>query len=140
MGENPTRRLVLRAVPDAELKAVQLVERVGKSLGFARDTLAEIKVAVVEACLNAMEYGGGEVEVEVIGHRDDIPWLEVKVTDHGPGFDPAVVPRPELADKLKAQRKRGWGLELIRHFMDEVAVESRPGFTQLRMARHRRGV
>jgi serine/threonine-protein kinase RsbW len=133
-------RLVLPRTPRAELLASRAVEEAGHRIAFPRDTLAEVKLAVVEACLNAIEYGTGEVEVEVIAHADDAhPWMEVAVVDHGPGFDPSGVPKPVLSDKLRSTRKRGWGLELIRRLMDEVQITSQPGLTRVRMIRRRGG-
>jgi serine/threonine-protein kinase RsbW len=133
-------RLVLPRTPRAELLATRAVEEAGHRIAFPRDTLAEVKLAVVEACLNAIEYGTGEVEVEVIAHADDAqPWMEVAVVDHGPGFDPSGVVKPVLSDKLRSTRKRGWGLELIRRLMDEVQITSQPGLTRIRMIRRRGG-
>lgn len=141
MAENPTpTRVVVHHEPNAELVAGRLVEEVGLQAGFTRDTLAEVKLAVVEACLNAFEYGGGDIEVEVsVRSGERSPCLEVVVTDHGPGFDPQAVPVPDLPAKLKAARKRGWGLQLMRRLMDEVVVSSRPGLTRVRMRRCRGG-
>ncbi len=132
-------RLELAPEPRAELRAAEAVDTVGLGLGFSRDTLDEIKLAVVEACLNALEYGSGSVEVEVAAHGGRRPWIEVRVTDHGPGFDPERVPRPHLARSLHDRRKRGWGLELIRCLMDRVEISSRPGETLIRMVRGRGG-
>jgi serine/threonine-protein kinase RsbW len=132
--------LVLPRAPRAELLATKAVEEAGQRIAFPRDTLAEVKLAVVEACLNAMEYGTGEVEVEVIAHPNEAhPWMEVAVVDHGPGFDASAVPKPVLEDKLRSTRKRGWGLELIRRLMDEVEITSQPGLTRIRMIRRRGG-
>jgi serine/threonine-protein kinase RsbW len=136
----PTVHLVLPQVHDAELLAGRAVYDVGQGLGFAHDTLEEVKLAVVEACLNALEHGHGEVEVEVIAHPDAAaPYIEILVVDHGPGFDPTCVPPPSLERKLRGNRKRGWGLELMRHLMDEVEVSSSPGLTQVRLVRRREG-
>jgi len=139
MPEPQRVHLVLPRHPHAELDAGHAVETLGLEVGFSHDTLAEIRLAVVEACLNALEYGGGEVEIEVTACADGSPRLEVSVIDHGPGFDPTVVPRPQLRAKLRADRKRGWGLELMRRLMDEVEISSRPGRTQVRMVRRQRG-
>ena len=140
MSEPWRTHLVLPHVHDAELLAGRAVTDVGLRLGFPHDTLEEVKLAVVEACLNALEHGTGEVEVEVIAHPETTPVsLEVVIVDHGPGFDPAGIPTPRLEAKLRGNRKRGWGLELMRHLMDEVEVTSRPGFTQVRLLRLRGG-
>jgi len=140
MAEPVRLRLVLPQVARAELTAGEAVDELGRRVAFPRDTLAEVKLAVVEACLNALEYGAGEVEVELAAHPDAArPWIEVTVTDRGPGFDPSGVARPVLETKLHARRKRGWGLELIRRLMDDVTITSRPGLTKVHMIRRTGG-
>lgn len=136
MADGDRLRLVLPHEPRAELLAGDAVERLGNRVGFSRDTLDEVKLAVLEACLNALEHGDGEVEVELVAHRSGSPRLEIQVIDHGPGFDPHAVPEPHLQEKLRADRKRGWGLELMRRLMDEVEVHSQPGRTSVRMTRY----
>jgi serine/threonine-protein kinase RsbW len=139
MSEPWRVRLTLPRVPDVELLAGRAVYDVGQRLGFPHDTLEEVKLAVVEACLNALEHGDGEVEVEVIAHPERTPVsLEVVIVDHGPGFDPGRVPTPRIEMKLRGNR-RGWGLELMRHLVDEVEVTSHPGLTQVRLLRLRGG-
>lgn len=135
MPEPQRIELVLPREPHAELLAGSAVESLGRRIGFTRDTLEEVKLAVVEACLNALEYGAGEVKVEVTAFGGRSPKLEVLVIDHGPGFSPETVPTPRIEAKLHSDRKRGWGLELIRHLMDEVEIRSTPGCTSVRMAR-----
>ena len=141
MAEIERRQIRLSREPLAELQAGDLVEEVARRIAMPRDTLAEVKLAVVEACLNALEYGDGTVEVAVAAHNEGTePWLEVEITDHGPGFDPGSVKDPVLEAKLRAARKRGWGLALIRRLMDEVEITSRPGLTRVRMIRRRGGM
>ncbi|MEW6338614.1 MAG: ATP-binding protein [Acidobacteriota bacterium] len=137
MAEARRLHVVLTPAPNAELEAARAVEELAEGLGFLRDTLDEVKLAVVEACLNALEYSGGRVDVELTAHSDAPPRIEIEVTDRGPGFDPAAVPPPRLENKLHASRKRGWGLELMRRLMDRVEIASRPGRTQVRMVRSR---
>ena len=135
MTDGDRLRLVLPPVPHAELLAGQAVDELGARVGFSRDTLDEVKLAVLEACLNALEYGQGEVEVELVAHQHGRPRLEIQVVDAGPGFDPEAIPQPRLTEKIRSDRKRGWGLELMRRLMDEVAVDSSPGRTRVRMTR-----
>jgi serine/threonine-protein kinase RsbW len=139
MAEPVRLRLVLPQVARAELIAGDAVDDLGHRIGFPRDTLAEVKLAVVEACLNALEYGAGEIVVELTAHPDPTPWIEAAVVDHGPGFDPGEQPRPVLESKLHSRRKRGWGLELIRRLMDEVEITSCPGLTRIHMIRRTGG-
>jgi serine/threonine-protein kinase RsbW len=47
----------------------------------------------------------------------------VRITDEGPGFDPADVPDPTAVENL--ERPCGRGLMLMRHYMNEVAYSER---------------
>lgn len=138
MGDCNRRCIVVPRRPQGELAAVPLVDLLGGRMGFPHDTLAEIKLAVVEACLNALEYGQGAVEVEVVAYEDSPARLEITITDRGRGFDIRHVPHPDLTTKLHAPRKRGWGIELMRHLMDEVEVDSTPGLTRVRLTKYQK--
>ena len=72
MTEPHLLRLVLPHRPHVELEAGHAVETVGLEAGFSRDTLAEVRLAVVEACLNALEYGGGDVEIALLNRVVDL--------------------------------------------------------------------
>jgi anti-sigma regulatory factor (Ser/Thr protein kinase) len=50
--------------------------------------------------------------------------LEIRVEDTGVGFVPEDVKEPRIEDKLKAQSKRGWGIQIIKGLMDEVEFRS----------------
>jgi serine/threonine-protein kinase RsbW len=135
IDDGDRRRIVLPREPHAELLAGAAVDELGRRAGFSRDTLDEVKLAVLEACLNALEYGEGSVEVELAIVHEAPSRLEVEVVDHGRGFDPAAVPAPRLDERLRTDRKRGWGLELMRRLMDKVEVHSAPGLTRVHMMR-----
>jgi serine/threonine-protein kinase RsbW len=129
--------LHLPVVPNVELVAAKAVETLGKVLGMHQSRVEAASVAVVEACLNAMEHGGGQMVVRLAGdHQGDRPRLVIEVEDSGPGFDPAT-PRPRSAARASGSAaKRGWGLTLIRELMDEVEIRSRPGLTLVRMCKY----
>lgn len=129
-------RATLQSSEGSEGQALGLLERVRRSLAFPAEAFSEFRLAVVEACLNALEHGAPPVEVEVTAEKVAEGWrVVVCVIDHGQGFSPASVPRPELPAKLASDRKRGWGLEIMRRFADEVTFSSRPGLTQVRLVR-----
>ena len=129
MSEPHVVRLVLPRRPHVELEAGQAVETLGLDAGFSRDTLAVVRLAVVEACLNAMEHGGGPVTVRLRGDNHSRPCLVIEVEDHGRGFDPERAPRNSSSRVLGSTSKRGWGLTLIRELMDEVNQSTAMGTT-----------
>ena len=129
--------LHLPVVPNVELVAAKAVETLGGALGMPQTRVEASCVAIVEACLNAMEHGGGEVVVRLSGENEGgRRRLVIEVEDHGGGFDPNSTPRKTVAQVLGCASKRGWGLTLIRELMDEVQIRSQPGQTLVRMSKY----
>ena len=129
--------LHLPVAPHVELVAAKAVETLGGALGMSRSRVEAASVAVVEACLNAVEHGGGSMVVRLSGaNANGRPGLAIEVEDHGHGFDPAAVPPRRPAAALGVGPRRGWGLTLIRELVDEVQITSRPGLTLVRMLKY----
>jgi anti-sigma regulatory factor (Ser/Thr protein kinase) len=129
--------LHLPVVPNVELVAAKAVETLGGALGMEQSHVEAASVAMVEACLNAMEHGGGPVTVRLRGDDSgSAACLVIEVEDQGDGFDPATAPRNSSAKVLGNVSKRGWGLTLIRELMDEVQIQSEPGRTLVSMRKY----
>jgi serine/threonine-protein kinase RsbW len=129
--------LHLPVVPNVELVAAKAVETVGGALGMDQTHVEAASVALVEACLNAMEHGGGQMVVRMSADTSDgAPCLLIEVEDQGDGFDPEETPRNSASRVHGCTSKRGWGLTLIRELMDEVQIRSNPGKTLVRMRKY----
>ncbi len=129
--------LHLPVVPNVELVAAKAVETLGVALGMHQTRVEAASVAMVEACLNAMEHGGGPVTVRLrSANHDARSCLVVEVEDHGQGFNPERAPKNSPSRVLGCASKRGWGLTLIRELMDEVQIESSPGKTVVVMRKY----
>ncbi|MGQ9495512.1 MAG: ATP-binding protein [Thermoanaerobaculaceae bacterium] len=125
----------LPAQEGAEGQALELLEEVRCFFSLPSEALADFRLAVVEACLNALEHGAPPVEVEVKGKREgDVVTVCVLVRDHGPGFHPENIPQPQLPAKLRSDRKRGWGLAIMQRFTDRLEINSRSGLTEVRLS------
>jgi serine/threonine-protein kinase RsbW len=113
-----------------EKVAMEAAAATAKQMGFSPDRIQDLKTAVAEACLNAMEHGN-ELEVStrvVIVLTVQPDSLEVNVADTGKEQLPAERQQPGLPPKY-----RGWGMFLIEKLMDEVQVSSEPNGNQVRM-------
>ncbi len=94
---------------------------------LADERIDDLKLAVSEACTNAIEAhdaaGSDErVLVRCIAGEDA---LEIRVEDRGHGFDPGGLPdHPPVTDPDRLKFERGLGIPLIRALVDEV--EFRP--------------
>ena len=64
--------------------------------------------------------------------------LTIKVIDKGVGFASSSIKLPNIDDKLgTTERKRGWGLMLIKELMDKVDYESDNSGTTLTMTKNK---
>ena len=115
-------------IPSDLAEARRVQEEIEEALTSARygdRDIFSIKLALEEALVNAIKHGnqldpGKRVTVwySVTGERFD-----VKITDEGPGFDPADVPDPTLPENI--ERFCGRGLLLIRNFMTDVTYHGK---------------
>lgn len=104
----------------------ELTEEVLSKAEYSEDDRYWLTIAIREAITNAVKHGNkmdAEKCVDVEFHLNDKA-LEVKVIDHGEGFDPDGVPSPLLPENLL--KEKGRGIYYIKTFMDEFRVESSP--------------
>ena len=100
------------------------------------DRIDDLKIAVSEACTNAIEaHDAIETDERVLvrcraaEHR-----LEVHIEDRGGGFDPSTLPEhPPIADPDRLKFERGLGIPLIRTLVDEVEFRSSVKGTAVRI-------
>lgn len=95
--------------------------------GVANLDAYRIMSAVDEACSNAVRHAHGirahpvDLRVERRG-----PLLEIRVRDHGPGFDPESIPAPNLRKYVERGQAGGLGLHFLRQVMDRVTYRRDP--------------
>lgn len=113
--------LVLPSIPEFVSVARLTLSGIANRMGFDVDAIEDLKVAVSEACTNAMKHGSSvekdsyHVDYFVAGDR-----LIIDVRDKGCGFTVAEVEEPDLGNP----KENGLGLYIIRTLMDEVEVKS----------------
>ncbi len=121
--DKPKIELKLPVLPDMELIATQTAEIVSRHMGLSEEKSAEMGMALIEACINAFEHSLSTNNVFIHFIIDDDS-LTIKVIDQGIGFDDSKVEIPKIENKIGGERKRGWGLQLIRELVDSVEFES----------------
>ena len=97
-------------------------------MGFSKDRIEDLKTAVAEACINAIEHGNQFNNLRTVGvvmsNCDD--QLEVKVIDDGVGIarKPAA---PDIDRKMHGEEDpRGMGMFLIQALVDEAEWHKGP--------------
>jgi serine/threonine-protein kinase RsbW len=105
-----------------EKVAMSAAAAVAKLVGFREDRIEDLKTAVAEACINAIEHGnrlneGLSVGVVLSAGEDA---LEVKVIDDGKGIRSQPV-KPDIDRKMHGEEDpRGMGMFLIQALVDEA--------------------
>lgn len=97
-----------------------------QKMGFAENELSRMKIAVYEACLNAIQHTrkmspGEKVVVEV---ETDEKAIQINVYDRGFGFDPAKTKEFNVTEAVSHRKTGGMGLHIIRRAMDEVDYQA----------------
>ncbi len=96
--------------------------------------LADLKLALTEACSNAVRHAyneqrSGEVEVRYELHHDK---LSVEVVDEGIGFDPEAA----VAGADDELDEGGLGISIIRAIVDELDIKSTGSGSSLRFTKY----
>jgi serine/threonine-protein kinase RsbW len=120
--------LTLPMLPDMEIAASKTATAMAEFMRMTPDRIDEVRMAVVEACINAFEHSNSPdrkvyMTFEVLGDPEPAT-LRISVRDTGVGFDPDGLHEPQIRDKIHAENKRGWGLKIIRGLMDEVQIQA----------------
>lgn len=105
-----------------EKVAMSTASAVAKLMGFPADRIEDLKTAVAEACINAIEHGNRLNEKLSVGVvlRANTDALEVKVIDDGAGIQKQPA-KPDIDRKMHGEEDpRGMGMFLIRALVDEV--------------------
>ena len=127
--------------PEFVAVARLMVSAIACRLAFDIDAIEDMKVAVAEACTNAIEHGCPETAgTQMVTVRCDVEeaGLVITVQDPGDGFDPTTATR-QRRPGTAVLTERGLGMLLIESLMDEVDFTSIPGNgTQVRMVKRLR--
>ena len=105
-----------------EKVAMSTASAVAKLMGFREDRIEDLKTAIAEACINAIEHGNRLNERLSVGVvlSAGPEALEVKVIDDGKGImrKPA---KPDIDRKMHGEEDaRGIGMFLIQALVDEA--------------------
>ena len=134
---NPTVELKLPIIENMELVATQTAEVVSKHMQLDNEKTSEISMALIEACINAFEHSKSKSEIFIHFIISDEN-LTIKVIDKGKGFDSSKISIPNIDNKLGSdEKKRGWGIMLIKELMDSVNYESNEEGTTLTMIKNK---
>ncbi|MFN0158353.1 MAG: ATP-binding protein [Bacteroidota bacterium] len=135
MDDAITLKMKLPKISDIELVAIEGLNRLALHLGIADEKIGEARILVTEAIINALEHSGAAnpgADVEFTMTREH---LVIFVRDEGKGFDPSAVEEPDIKKKLGSDKKRGWGLRLMKSMSDDFHLESNENGTRITLTK-----
>lgn len=115
---------------DTEIIAVHAVEDIARRQEFDAKSINQIKTALVEACINATEHSlslDRKIHLKFTVEADK---LTISVANRGLRLIDRMPVEAETAEK-----RRGWGLKLMRSLMDEVRIEPVDDGTRILMTK-----
>lgn len=92
---------------------------IANKIGFSMDDIEDIKVAVSEACTNAIKHSNDNkffITFDILENG-----LAIEIKDTGKGYDVESLHQPDLNNP----KESGLGLFIIQSLMDEVNIESK---------------
>jgi len=119
-------RLTFPARPEYLLLARLTLSGLARELPIEEELLADLKLAVTEACGNVVRhaYPGDDGDVSLVVTVGDDRLL-LTVEDYGDGIQAPDSPEDD-ADELSGPLESGMGMPIIRAIVDELAVEQGP--------------
>jgi serine/threonine-protein kinase RsbW len=122
-----SKRVLSRTESLVEVR--KFVDAAARSFGFLEEDIANIILAVDEACTNIIKHAyqyAGDQEIEIIIFPNPRSF-EIRIYDDGKAFDPSSIRTPDLKDHLGHKRRGGLGVYLMKRLMDKVEYNFIPG-------------
>ena len=97
------------------------VSAISNTIGFNVEEIEDIKIALSEACANAIRYS--QKDTFSLHFEVEDGKLTIQVSDQGVGFDAKEVKEPVVEE----MKESGLGFFIIESLMDEVKIDSEVG-------------
>ena len=121
LTEDGAVRLTIPAKPEYITLGRLALTGLSRLRSLPQETLADLKLALTEACSNSVRHaypeGGGSVQIVYDLQPDR---LVIEVADDGEGFDPHA-----RGDEQSELSEGGLGIAIIRSIADELEITAR---------------
>ena len=122
--------LDLRATPAEVMRAVETLQEFAPANGVPEKAVFGLALALEECASNIVNHALKRDERQnfqvTLDRTDDLFLIELR--DRGVAFDPTTSQRAEKEDTVG-----GWGIELVRHYIDEISYAYCEGENVLRL-------
>lgn len=106
----------------------EFIRKLAIKSGFEEETAGQIELAVDEACTNVIRHAYNndhrrKIDIKVML---DAEKMQICISDKGKGFNPDLLPKPDLRAYVETSKRGGLGIHLMRSLMDEVQFQFNP--------------
>ena len=130
--------LPLKATPAEVMRAVETLEEYGREKSVGEKDLFALALALEECGSNIVNYAlqrDPRQQFQVaIEHTENAITIELR--DRGPAFDPTQARVVEPVSEAGDREPGGWGIQLVRRYMDEIHYRREGDENVLRLTKH----
>jgi anti-sigma regulatory factor (Ser/Thr protein kinase) len=129
--------LELQAIPEEVMRAVETLQKFGREKQLGENEIFGLALALEECGSNIVNHALGRDARQkfqvVIEHTAGAVTIELR--DRGPEFDPTQAGLAEPAAGENDHQHGGWGIQLVRRYMDEIRYRRENGENVLRLTK-----
>jgi anti-sigma regulatory factor (Ser/Thr protein kinase) len=129
--------LDLNATPEEVMRAVEALQEFGRERQVGEKELFGLALALEECGSNVVNHAlrrdarqKFRVTIEQTGNA-----ITIELRDRGPAFDPTQAPLAEPGPGNEDRAPGGWGIQLVRRYMDQVEYRRESGENVLRLVK-----
>lgn len=121
--EKTSYEMTIPMQKEAELIVANCLEQIGKNLHLDQETIGRLQLAVIEACINAIEHSESSDKKIYLGFDIYPDHIEIGIENSGREFVSPETGEPFSNRSLQEKSGRGWGIKLMKNFADDVRFE-----------------
>ena len=121
-------------------KVRRFVEKCAREASLREEAIAQVKMAVDEACANVIKHAYNEDGRDIaIRISTDAERFTVCIEDQGRPFRPELWSEPDIFQIAESRRGGGLGVHIMRSLMDQVEYTSKGATNQVCLTKFRGG-
>ncbi|MEX0944364.1 MAG: ATP-binding protein [Balneolaceae bacterium] len=139
MNNSFTYKKKVRASTENLSRIRAFVSEHAEKHGFSPNQIADVRLAVDEACTNIIKHAYKNdtnkeisIEIEVNDQR-----LKITIVDMGESFDVKSYHKPNLKKQIQEKKRGGLGVHLMLNLMDDVTYQVKNKMNVLSMCKNR---
>lgn len=129
--------LELHATPQEVMRAVEALQAFGQASQVPDKALFGLALALEECGSNIVNHAlrGDPRQIFRVTLEYTGSAMVIELRDRGPEFDPTQAPLPENEAEDDDRPPGGWGIQLVRRYMDEICYAREAGENVLRLTK-----